>query len=41
MEEIEKMVLALIEAYAYGYITDDECVEMCDLYCNTFTTFKS
>ena len=30
-EKRRKAILKLIEGYGYGYITDDECTEMCDL----------
>ena len=30
-EKRRKEIMELIEGYGYGYITEDECVEMCDL----------
>ena len=30
-EKRRKAILELIKGYGYGYITDDECTEMCDL----------
>ena len=30
-EKRRKAMLELIKGYGYGYITDDECTEMCDL----------
>ena len=30
-------MLELIKGYGYGYITDDECTEMCDLIEGTLT----
>jgi len=35
-----KIINDLLTAYSKGFITDDECVEMCDLYQNTITTIK-
>ena len=30
-EKRRKAIMELIKGYGYGYITDDECTEMCDL----------
>ena len=30
-EKRRKAILKLIEGYGYGYITEDECIEMSDL----------
>ena len=30
-EKRRKTIMELIKGYGYGYITDDECTEMCDL----------
>jgi hypothetical protein len=34
----ENQVLELISGYAKGFITDQECSEMCDLILNEITT---
>tara|TARA_B100000282_G_scaffold223478_1_gene166469 strand:- start:327 stop:521 length:195 start_codon:yes stop_codon:yes gene_type:complete len=36
-EKRRKAMLELIKGYGYGYITDDECTEMCDLIEGTLT----
>ena len=36
-EKIRKSILELIKGYGYGYITCDECMEMCDLIEGTTT----
>jgi|TARA_R110000796_G_scaffold7329_3_gene25154 hypothetical protein len=36
----ENQVLELISGYANGFITDQECSEMCDLILNEITTIK-
>ena len=36
----ENQVLELINGYANGFITDQECSEMCDLILNEITTIK-
>jgi len=36
----ENQVLELIDGYANGFITDQECNEMCDLILNEITTIK-
>ena len=36
-EKRRKAILELIKGYGYGYITDDECTEMCDLIEGTLT----
>jgi len=33
-----KLINDLISGYSHGFITDDECCDMCDLYSNTITT---
>ena len=30
-EKRRNAIMELIKGYGYGYITDDECTEMCDL----------
>lgn len=30
-EKRRKQILELIKGYGLGYITDDECIEMCNL----------
>ena len=34
-------VLELITGYANGFITDDECMEMCDLVINEITVINN
>ena len=34
-------VLELIAGYANGFITDDECMEMCDLAMNEITVINN
>ena len=36
-EKRRKEIMRLIKGYGYGYITDDECTEMCDLIEGTLT----
>ena len=36
-EKRRKAIMELIKGYGYGYITDDECTEMCDLLEGTRT----
>ena len=39
-EKRRKAMLELIKGYGYGYITDDECTEMCDLIEGTPTAVR-
>ncbi len=36
----ENQVLELINGYANGFITDQECTEMCDLVLNEITEIR-
>lgn len=41
MNRKEDQVLELLTGYANGFITDDECIEMCDLVMNEITVINN